>query len=174
MHCRPRNFTTFTKQNLSRCLSLKFLSAEMDKYILHIPSCQRPCLSLTEIGSLDYWPPSKEIDFIFLKADFLPVVYFGNHHTQWGQKNYEVEVSWHIFWINWIIGLPLRRSTSFFWKRIFFPLSTFVTTTFTLGPDALWICIPNSLTRYFFKLSWTTDGWWESVYWRVLPNTPNL
>ena len=93
LHCRPRNFTTFTKQNLSRCLSLKFLSAEMDKYILHIPSCQRPCLSLTEIGSLDYWPPSKEIDFIFLKADFLPVVYFGNHHTQWGQKNYEVEVS---------------------------------------------------------------------------------
>ena len=36
LHCRPRNFTTFTKQNLSRCLSLKFLSAEMDKYILHI------------------------------------------------------------------------------------------------------------------------------------------
>ena len=222
LHCRPSNFTTLTKQNISRCLSLKFLSAEMDKYVLHIAANAHACLW----PKLDHWiiglPPRRSTSF-FWKRIFIPssalVTTTHNRVKKIMKSKFHFSIlhRHHLvardgFWINWIIGLPPRRSTSFFWKRIFIPSSTlvttthnsvkkfmkskfhfsilhrhhlvprdvfwinwfiglppwrstsfffkadfrpvvyFYTTTFTMGPNALWIFIPNSLMRYFLTL----------------------
>ena len=135
LHCQPSNFTTLTKQNLSRCLSLKFLSAEMDKYVLHIAANAHACLW----PKLDHWiiglPPRRSTSF-FWKRIFIPsstlVTTTHNRVKKIMKSKFHFSilhrhhlVSRDGFWINWIIGLPPRRSTSFFFKADFLPVVYF-------------------------------------------------
>ena len=81
-----------------------------------------------------------------------------------------------VFDRNWIIGLlaSLQGDRLHFSESGFSSRRLLWSPPHTMGLDALWICIPNSLTRYFLTLAWTMDGWWECVLESAAYICPNI